>query len=174
MGRFAGLIALLLLSITFLPGVGTAAAPAPPRGGPRDEGIVLSASAEGLDGGVTSERFNLMQLRDLWVRVKVNRMPRTARLTLTFVDPRGEVFYETNVLYSHDSRANEMRVPGASHTVTSFPSRHVPGGLALDQSIPIGAGVFMRYPQPGTWLVRATLEGRPGALEVRMDLGVTP
>ena len=173
-GRTAGLIALFLLTITLMPGVGSAASPGPPRSGLRDEGIDLSDSAGGLDQGATSRIFNLMQLRDLWVRVKVNRMPRTARLTLTFVDPRGEVFYETNVLYTRDSRANEMRVPGASHTATSFPARHVPGGLALDQSIPIGAGVFMRYPQPGTWLVRAALEGRPGALEIRMDLGVTP
>jgi hypothetical protein len=174
MGRITGLIALFLLTITFPPGVGAAAAPAPPRGASRDEGIELSDSAGGLDQGATSRSFNLMELRDLWVRVKVNRMPRTAMLTLTFINPRGEVFYETNVLYSHDTRAREVRVPGASHTITAFPARPVPGGFALDQSIPIGSGVFMRYPQPGTWLVRATLEGHHEALAVRMDLGVTP
>lgn len=174
MGRITGLVALFLLTITLLPGVGSAAAPAPPRGAPRDEGIELSDSAGGLDQGTTSGSFNLMQLRDLWVRVKVSRMPRTAMLTLTFINPHGEVFYETNVLYSHDARAKEVRVQGARHTVTAFPARPVPGGFALDQSIPIGTGVFMRYPQPGTWLIRATLEGHHEALTVRMDLGVTP
>jgi hypothetical protein len=146
----------------------------PTADGRLEEAIELASSEEKLVEGETSTGFNLFSLRDLWVRVKVARMPRTALLHLTFTSPSGEVFYETKVLFSRGSRATHVKVPGARHAITAFPAKRLFEGFALDQSIPIGLGVFMRYPKPGTWLVQATLEGRHEPLGVRMELSVAP
>lgn len=164
---------LLLSALTFL-GHAPDAARAQSRGAHFQEGIELSSSEAGLEQGAVSTRFNLLELRDLWIRVRVARMPHISLLRLTFTSPRGEVFYETKLLYSREPRAMEVQVQGVPHLRTAFPAKRVPGGYALDQPIPIGAGVFMRYPQPGTWLVQATLDGHHEALAVHVDLGVAP
>ena len=167
-------LAALLLAALVLLSCGTAtAADAARRGAPFQEGIELASSVEGLEQGDVSTSFSLLELRDLWIRVKVARMAHTALLTLTFTTPRGEVFYETRQLYTREPHATQVRIPSVRHPVTAFPAKRLHGGVALDQPIPIGAGVFMRYPQAGTWLVQATLDGQR-TLSARMDLSVAP
>lgn len=163
-------LALLVCGIS----TGVTAAEGSPRGGPFEEGIALASSERGLEEGANSTSFNLLELRDLWVRVNVARLPRTSVLALTFTSPRGEIFHETRVLYSRETRAMDMRLPGASRSVTAFPAKPLAGGFALDQAIPIGIGAFVQYPQPGTWRIQATLDGRHEPLSVEMDLRVTP
>lgn len=171
MSRLATLLLSAIILLSYGPG---AAVGAQPRGGHFQEGIVLASSEEGLEQGAGSTSFNLLDLRDLWIRVGVSRMPQTSLLRLTFTSPRGEVFYETSVLYTRDSRATEVHRKGAPHSTTAFPVKRLPGGFALDQPIPISTGAFTRYPRPGLWLVRATLEGHEQVLEARMNLSVAP
>ena len=165
-------LATLLLSAFMVSVCGSVAAAGPvPRGAHFQPGIEFSATEEGLEQGDTASSFNLNTLRDLWVRVRVSHMSHTSLVRLAFTTPRGEVFYETVLLYTREPRARQVSFPGLPHPRTAFPAKLVPGGYALDQPIPVGAGVFMRYPQPGAWRVEATVDGRQ-ALAVRLDFTV--
>ncbi len=159
-----------LLSVYLLAGIGSGQAAAPPRSeGVFVEGIELAAQEQDLARGVASSRFNLMQLRDLWVRVKVARIPKTAAFDLAFISPRGERFYETRLYYSRDPKVSSVRQSGTDQPATVLPARRLPGGFALDQPIPIAGGVFVRYPIPGTWVVRATVTGQDEPLTTTFE-----
>ncbi len=166
-------IAGLLLMMLLAGGGGPVAAPAS-SAGPFAEGIELAGSAEGLGRDEIASSFNFLHLRDLWVRVNVSRMPKTAALNLVFVSPRGETFYETNLFFSRDAKVRSVNPPGADHPATVLQAKRFPGGFALDQPIPIVGSVFLRYPMPGTWVVQARISGMAESLTTTMQVEVMP
>jgi hypothetical protein len=151
-----------------------AAAGHPEAAGRHADGIVMAISQQGLEQAAPFPSFDLMRLRDLWVRLQVQRMPKTARLDLVFTSPRGEAFYQTSLFFSRDPKLTSMSIAGSDHAVTVFPARKVAGGYALDQVVPIAGSVFTRYPIPGTWVVQATVSGLSDTFTATMDLEVTP
>jgi len=170
---------MLTIGFVVMLSVATALAGGPPAGNPEaagraTEGIVLAGSQEGLGHAAMFPSFDLMRLRDLWVRVHVQRMPKTARLDLVLTNPRGEAFYQTSLIFSRDPKVKSAALDGSDHPVTVFPARKVPGGYALDQVIPIMGSVFTRYPAPGTWVVQANVSGLSDTFTATMDFEVTP
>jgi hypothetical protein len=133
------------------------------------EGISFGLSQSDLDGNTISQ-MNLSRTRDLWVRVRVAGMARVAQVKLEFVKPTGDVFYEELTPYSPDPTMNTMPMPGIDHPVQVFGAKQFPGGYALDRAIPIGGTVFERYPTPGTWTVRATIEGQAKPFSAPLDV----
>ena len=164
-----------LVSACLLAGFGSVpAAPPSPSAGDFVEGIELAAQEQELAQGATASQFNVMQLRDLWVSVKLGKMPKTATLDLAFISPRGETFYETRLFYSRDSKIKSVRPAGGAAPASVLPARRLPGGYALDQPIPIAGSVFVRYPTPGIWTVRATVSGVEQPMTTTIELQANP
>ncbi len=168
-----GIAALLLMMLPAGSGGGAVAGPAS-HPGPFAEGIDLAVSAEGLGQDASASPFNFLHLRDLWVRVNVSKMPKTAALNLVFVSPRGETFYESTLYFSRDTKVKSVTPLGADHPAVVLQARRLPGGFALDQPIPIVGSVFLRYPMPGTWMVQARISGMAETLTTRMEVEVMP
>jgi hypothetical protein len=126
------------------------------------EGIELSSTDAGLEEGRPANRFDFSATRDLWVRVKLAGMRRTARLTLSFVDPSGRVFFEDYLTFSSEGEGGTSvgvdRRGRPSVPTTVFAARKLPGGFALDHAVPIDGTNFTRFPQAGAWKVRARIE----------------
>jgi hypothetical protein len=146
------------------PGPGTPGTVQPARHGavhpasPFTEGIKVAESQYALGSGASPTSFNFARLRELWVRVQLAAMPRTAELTLTLVDPSGVVAYEASVHYSR-ARMQEIEVPNAGHRVTVFPAQQVRGGFALDYGMPVSTSSITRYLTNGDWRLEAAVDG---------------
>jgi len=146
---------------------GTSDPPGRPEKLPRPfaEGIELSTTELGLEQGLVATKFNFAQTRDLWVRVKLAGMGRFTRLTLSFIDPSGNVFFEDYLMFSPDANQaqtiNMDKEQSPVNPTTVFPAKKLVGGLALDHPIAIDGTNFTRYPQPGTWQVRARIGDSP-------------
>jgi hypothetical protein len=125
-------------------------------------GIELSNSQLGLDNGMTSTKFDFFQVRDVYVRVKLQSMSTLITLKLEFLDPAGFAFYETNQLYTTDPSMTmgTMMKPGVPPSPT-MPAKPIAGGYALDYPVPIAGSVFQRFPKPGAWTVRASVDMLP-------------
>lgn len=149
----------------------SAAAPSPPAVKP---GLEFAVSEAALEQGAASNDFDFSALRDLWVRVKVPKLSRTTEIQLTFLTPRGETFYETTRYFSRLPQAAVARIPGADHPVTVMPARRIRGGYALDLPVPVAGSVFLRYPAPGKWWVRATLAESGQSLSSPVEIRFTP
>jgi hypothetical protein len=128
--------------------------------------ILLTADArENFDLGITASSFRLHDVRDLWVRVKVPSMPKVATLSLTFVNPLGELFYEDNTLFTTDASVQMSDDIIMHHPVPTLPATPLKGGFALDRIVPIAGSIFHRVPiRDGAWGVTASVEGVPGKL----------
>ena len=147
------------------------AAPAPPAVKP---GLEFAVSETALAQGAVSSDFDFSALRDLWVRVRLPKLPRTTEIDLTFLTPHGETFYETTRYFSRLPQAAVARIPGADHPVTVMPARRIRGGYALDLPVPVAGSVFLRYPAPGKWMVRATLAESGQLLTAPVEIRFTP
>ena len=168
-----GIAASLMMLLLAGSGSGAVAGPAP-HAGPFAEGIELAVSAEGLGQDASASPFNFLHIRDLWVRVNVSKLPKTAALHLVFVSPRGETFYETNLYFSKDTRVKSVAPQGGDQPAAVLQASRVPGGFALDQPIPIAGSVFLRYPMPGTWMVQARISGVAETFSTTLEVEVTP
>jgi hypothetical protein len=135
------------------PGTSTAARRPENPGRPFAEGIELAATDAGLEQGQVATKFNFVGLRDLWVRVKVHGVRRFTRVTLSFVDPSGNVFFEDYLTFSPDAD----QAPGPPPGTVVHPAKKLAGGFALDHPIAIDGTNFTRFPQPGMWQVRARI-----------------
>src|SRR5262245_41533050 len=94
---------------------------------PFTEGIALSTTDDGLDQGQTATRFNFAATRDLWVRVRLASVRRHTLVTLSFIDPSGNVFYEDYLMFSPDTPpvppGNPDQGQGPAGARTVFPAR---------------------------------------------------
>jgi hypothetical protein len=145
----------------------------PPPVVPFQAGIELSSSEALLQNSVTSTRFNFLQLRDLWVRVKLPPIAQLSTLYLGLTEPNGSVAYQTTLQISPDPSMQTMTMPGAMHPVTVLHAKPIPGGVAFDRSIPIAGTVITRnYLNAGTWIITARSGGQQ--LSAELDVSVTP
>ena len=136
------------------------------------QGIQLSDSQRTLHSRA-SARFDLGDLHELWVRVRVAQMPAVSMLNIKLFSPRGFLHYETNSAFSTDPAMRSIEVAGAPHAISVHPARAVPGGFELDLSIAVAGTVLTRYPKTGTWQVTATLEGVPGTFSLPMEIFIS-
>lgn len=137
--------------------------------GPPEEEIRFAGSEAALDGAAAPAPFDFLALRDLWVRIKVRKPARFMTLTLTFLSPGGTPFYEAIVLYTTDPTVRVGQVNGAP--ASALQGKHMPGGFfALDYPVPIDGSVFQRYPEPGTWLVKAQVDSTGTSLSMPLDV----
>lgn len=155
----------------------TAPAPGPGRSVPaplafRSE-LILADSEAALDAGLGATRFNFTHLRDLWFRAKVSGMPRVSVATITFVSAQGELFYQDAFPFSPDPTMKQMTMSAVSHPLTVRSAKTIPGGFALDHTVPISGTVFERYPSAGQWEVQVAIEGVPGTLSSAMEVEYT-
>ncbi len=141
---------------------------APSAAVPLREGIVFASSEAALDHGLADTQFDFLELRDLWVRVKVRRLSPLVTLKLTFTSPGGTPFYETTLLYTTDPNVRRGTLNGAP--ASALQTKHTPGGFALDYPVPIAGTVFQRYPKPGSWLVQAQIESTQTSLSTPLDV----
>src|SRR5262245_29035474 len=121
---------LLPLATAWLAFAGCNAEHSPPeKAKPFRAAILLSDSQPALEAGMTSTRFQLATLRDLFVRVQVANPPSMTMLELQFTSPVGERFYETRSLFSTDPTIVNLDDPvmGPSR---AFPMKSIPGGFA--------------------------------------------
>jgi hypothetical protein len=123
------------------------------------DGIALSTSELELERGLSSDRFNFAHVRELWVRINVNGLGRTAVVRLTLTTPTGSTFYESNVAYSTDPRLTSMNAPNAPNPISMFPAKRVGNGYSLIYVVPVVGTALSRYPIPGTWRVQAEIRG---------------
>src|SRR5262249_13920532 len=149
--------AMFLLLVTLAGPARAAAHKSPP--GLLEAGIDLARTEEALNAGDLIREFELMQMRNLWVRVKVPKLDRSVRLNLTLTSPRGDVFYEVNRTFGRVPRDTMSPAPGGKSSITTFQARRIAGGWGLDLPVPIAGNVFQRYPTPGVWRVAARLSG---------------
>ncbi len=162
-------LAVFLLSALILVRSDSAAtAESPTRGAHFEEGIELASSEAALEGDEATKQFDLFELRDLWVRVKVHRPPRLVTLKLTFSDPDGTPLYETTLLYTTDPKVHRGMINGAP--ASALQAKRIPGGVAFDHPVPIDGTVFQRYPKPGSWLVKAEIESTGTSLSTPLDV----
>jgi len=166
-GRFL-LVAVLLAA--GVPGTGSST-PASPSG--FDKGMRFATSREGLDQGF-SGAFDFAHLRDLWIRVQVAKLPRTAALHVALLTPEGRAFYETSRNFSRLPEVTLAKPPNADHEVTVFPAKRIQGGFALDLSVPVAGSIFVRYPSPGVWTVQARLVETGESLSEKLEVRFTP
>lgn len=132
--------------------------------------LQFSDSQMSMGAGMMSKSFNFSHLRDLWVRVTVPALPRTAKLQLKFINPRGEVFFEDSAYYSPDGAAGGMNMQGAPQGMTVRPAGKVGTSFTLDRVIPIGGSVFQRFPEAGSWVVEAQLDGFAGVIMSPLEI----
>jgi hypothetical protein len=136
--------------------------------------LTLATSREAL-ATATSSDFNFARLRDLWVRVTVPAAhPGVSVVRVAFINPRGEVFHEQLLRYSPDPAVQTTTSADVAHRVPVRTLSHVPGGFVLDFAVPIVGSTFMRYPQPGTWMVRVSGAGLPTAIVRKIQVIVKP
>jgi hypothetical protein len=126
---------------------------------PFREGIDLSSSQTALDHNLTSDHFNFSELRELWVRVKVNGITDTTLVHMTLTTPSGSTFYETTVPYSPDPGTTAMYVPKGPHEITVYHTLPMGTGHALIYVIPVAGSAMARYPVPGTWHLQVEIQG---------------
>jgi hypothetical protein len=126
---------------------------------PFREGIELSSSESGLDHGITSTNFNFSELRELWVRVKVNGINDTSVVHFTLVTPNGSTFYEAYIAYSPDPATKSVYVPKAPHEITVYQAKAMGTGHAIDYVVPIVGTASSRYPVAGTWHLQVEIQG---------------
>jgi hypothetical protein len=148
------------LALGLLLGGCSAHHPSPPPPEPFRPGISLSVSEAGLENGAVADRFDLRQVRDLYVRVKVADMPYLAKRALTFINPVGEVFFEEVAAFSVDPTMNVMDETGSGVDTAVTTAKRIPKGWALDRPVPIGGTIFERVPIPdGDWQIQAVVTG---------------
>ena len=132
--------------------------------------ITFSTTEAALEHGVVGTSFALGEMRDLWVRVALPDVPEVAGVTLDFVNPMGETFYQRTQRHARTPGMKEMAMPGADVPVTVFPMKPLAGGgYALDVLVSIGGSNFQRFPYPGRWEVRAHVDGVPGTVVAPFD-----
>jgi hypothetical protein len=145
----------------------TAAAPPASHGAPFREGIEFASSEAALEDATATE-FDFLELRDLWVRIKVRRPSQLVTVKLTFTSPSGAPFYEATLLYATDPRVRTGRINGAPTSV--LPVKRVPSGFALDYPVPIAGSVFQRFSEPGSWKVQAQVGSADAPLSAPLDV----
>ncbi len=123
-------------------------------------GVYLSSSQTGLEAGVTGLDFQFLQLKDLWIRIIVPGMS-TGLLELTFINPKGEVYYEHSFMFSTDPNMKQMNMNDAPHPIDVATAKPVQGGYALDVAIPVSGSVMTRVPtvSEGDWILEAKVPG---------------
>jgi len=164
----------LLALLWLLPAFAEGAAAAPSAHAvPSVPDIQFASSQPELDTGPLLAEANFAHQRDLWVRVRVAKMPPTTLLGLTFLTPDGQPFYETNRYFSRLPEVASTIVPGGFRPEVVYRARKLPGGYALDLPIAIAGSVFLRYPAPGTWTVQATI-GDAGGISRTLEVSVNP
>jgi hypothetical protein len=139
---------------------------------PFREGIDLSVSEVALQHNITSDHFDFSQLRELWVRVKLNDVRNTTIIHMTLLTPSGSPFYETTVPYSPDPTVKTIHVPRAPHEIDVYHAPQMGTGNALIYVIPVAGSAMARYPVPGTWRLVVDVEGRP-SMSVELQISYT-
>lgn len=157
---------ILVLAAALLAGAAAAAPPAS-HSTPFREGIEFASSEAALEDA-TGTQFDFLELRDLWVRVKVRQPSRLVTVTLTFTSPSGTAFYETTLLYATDPRVRTGRINGAP--ASALPAKRIPSGFALDYPVPIAGSVFQRFSKPGSWKVQAQVGSADPPLSAPLDV----
>jgi hypothetical protein len=134
---------------------------ATPTPQPLTPGLSLSSSEGGLEAGVVGHQFNFGQLRDLWVRATMPSIGPVATEHLTFLNPLGELMFETTRAFSLDPAMQEMPMPGKSSPMTVFRAKPIAGGYAIDVGLPVWGTTFTRYPTTavGDWQIKAEIDG---------------
>lgn len=133
-------------------------------------GIDLSLTESGLMQGETISSVNFVYARDLWVRTRLPSIPRIAEVSLTFINPRGEISYEDRTPYSPDPNVKQMDST-LGHPISVFPAKSIPGGFALDRPIPIAGSVLQRIPAPeGIWEIQAVIDGHSEKLITQLEV----
>ncbi len=141
--------------------------PAPPL--PFQPGVFLATDQASLEKGTYSKGFDFSGLRSLWVRVLVERPAPTTFVSLAFLTPSGERFFQMRSPYSTDGLPT-MMMPGIDHPMSLIEARRVVGGYALDRAIPVAGSVFAKHPVAGTWLVVAEVEGKTYSTEMQVSV----
>jgi hypothetical protein len=143
--------------------------PAPTPQKPFEAGIELGTSQEMLDHGYPSKSFNFVYLRNLYVRLKVAKMPKMAMANVWFIAPGGERVYETTLPFSPDPSVTEMTMPGVDHPMTVFQAKPESGGYDLDLVVPVLGTVLTRTFRPGAWRVESNLDGQFFSAEMQVS-----
>jgi len=136
--------------------------------------IQFASSEADLETGSLLTEANFAQLRDLWIRVVVSKMPPKALLTVAFLTPAGEPFYETNRFYSRLPQVTSTVAPKTGGPAVVYSARKLPAGYALDLPVAIAGSVFLRYPAPGTWSVRVKVGESGEILSKTLAVSVNP
>ena len=150
------------------PGASTSAPSVVREAAPLAPGLYFATAPELLEHGVFTDKVNFADLRDLFIRLRVPRMPQLATATFTFTNPKGEVFYETSSPFSTDGTMHEMNVPGVMHPLSVSHAKQTAGGYSLDHAVPIAGSVLMRYPMEGAWVVMGKVDGQIYTAELQV------
>lgn len=137
---------------------------------PLSPALSFAASRALLERGIVSQQFNFGTLRDLWTRVTLPGMAQYTTVKLKFYSPRGWLFRSTYAVFSPDPNAAPMDAPGVEHPVDVAAARPLPGGFALDFAVPIAGSPFTKFPEEGTWQVRAEVAGQAEELAVPLTI----
>jgi len=143
---------------TVNPGDGT---PPPPVPGSE---IQLADSEDHLTAGVMSNRFNFLNLPELWVRVIVPDAPHETVLHLSFVSPRGWTAYKVDTPFTYDPNGGQMMMPGMQAPTGMQVIKTVQGGVAMDRGLALPGTTLSHYAEDGDWQVQATIDGMPGMI----------
>ncbi len=166
----------IILIVTMLcAGLSRLAAGAPPAAPHAKPSLELAASEAALEQGAVASNFDFSALRVLWIRVKVPKLSPTTEIDVALINPRGETFYETTRYFSRlPQAATTARISGRDRPVTVMPAQKIRGGYALDLPVPVAGSVFLRYPAPGRWMVRATFAQSGESLTAPIEIRFTP
>ena len=121
--------------------------------------LVLAPTANALAAGLVGKQFDMSELRELWVRVKVPQLAHVTTVKFVFIDPMGQPFYEDNMAFSVNPTMQTMDPGSGSVALNVHAATVVPGGYALDRPIAIAGSIFQRTPRYGSWVVEATVGG---------------
>lgn len=140
---------------------------------PLTAGLSFAASQAQLDRGLTSTQFNFGTLRDLWTRVQLPGMSQVTTVKLKFYTPRGWLFRSTYAVFSPNADTKTMDAPGVEHPIDVTTAKTLPGGFALDFAVPIAGSPFTKFPEEGTWQVRAEVAGLGEELSTPITVEMT-
>jgi hypothetical protein len=135
-------------------------------------GLSFAFSEPLLENGVTSNHYNFATVRELWVRVGVQKVRDISMAKVIFTNPKGEKIYETTSPYSADPSVETMAMANMDHPITVRRAKQLVGGFGLDRLVPVAGTVFTRYPMAGPWVVTAQVDGQQFSAEIQVS--VTP
>jgi hypothetical protein len=137
--------------------------PVPPQEGqvaPLTPELKVVADDPGLLDGVSATRLSLMTVRDLVMRLQLPQLPADPTVVeLKLLNPMGVQVQSRKFAFSANAATTQMPMAEMPHPMAVAPVRNIPGGVALDFSIPVGGTNLQRRPMPGLWHLVADAPG---------------